>query len=162
MNELERALVGDSYAAPPAHILEGLDAGLIHRNVAGAPHTIYQELWHIVFWQQVTLDWMGGIETPYPTLPSCGFPAQTDTDRESWDQLCQRFFRGSKQAAAMTREAAKACANDSLSIATRYSATNDVSSRTARKPRSSQRLSSGAHCPAAATLSSMATPIGRL
>lgn len=64
MNELERALVGNSYAAPPSHILDGLGDDLVHRGVAGAPHTIYQELWHIVFWQQVTLEWIGGIETP--------------------------------------------------------------------------------------------------
>ena len=75
---LQQALIGDSAAAPPAHILEGLPSDLAHQAIQGAPHTIYQELWHIAFWQQVTLDWVNGIETPFPARPSDGFPA----DRE--------------------------------------------------------------------------------
>ncbi len=98
MNELEQTLIGDSAAAPPAHILEGIEVDLAHRVIQGAPHTIYQELWHIAFWQQVTLDWVNGVETPFPTHPSAGFPAG---EREPWDQLCQRFFRDNQQAAAL-------------------------------------------------------------
>jgi uncharacterized damage-inducible protein DinB len=98
MNELEQTLIGDSAAAPPAHILEGIQTDLAHRVIKGAPHTIYQELWHIAFWQQVTLDWVNGVETPFPSSPSAGFPAD---EREPWDQLCQRFFRDNQQAAAL-------------------------------------------------------------
>jgi hypothetical protein len=58
MNELEQTLIGDSAAAPPAHILEGIQTDLAHRVIEGAPHSIYQELWHIAFWQQVSLDWV--------------------------------------------------------------------------------------------------------
>jgi uncharacterized damage-inducible protein DinB len=107
MNELENALVGDSYAAPPAHILEGLGDDLVHRAATGAPHTIYQELWHFAYWQQITLDWIDGIETPYPEQPSCGFPTQAEVDDESWAQLCRRFFDGSRKAAALTHVAEK-------------------------------------------------------
>lgn len=107
MNELERALIGDSAAAPPDHILEGLADEIAHRSTAGVPHTIYQELWHITFWQQMTLDWIGGIETPYPAQPAAGFPSGTDTDRESWEQLCQRFVRGNQLAAAAAGDAQK-------------------------------------------------------
>jgi uncharacterized damage-inducible protein DinB len=96
MNELQQALVGDSAAAPPSHILEGLASDLAHRAIEGAPHTIYQELWHIAFWQQITLDWVNGIETPFPAHPSDGFPANRS---EPWDQLCRRFLFGSQQAA---------------------------------------------------------------
>ena len=89
MNELEQTLIGDSAAAPPAHILEGIQTDLAHRVIQGAPHTIYQELWHIALWQQVTLDWVTGVETPFPSSPSAGFPAD---EREPWDQVRQRFF----------------------------------------------------------------------
>ncbi len=101
MNELQQALMGDSAAVPPAHILEGLASALAHRAIEGAPHTIYQELWHITFWQQITLDWVNGIETPFPEHASAGFPTQDDTDGEPWNQLCQRFLRGNRQAAAL-------------------------------------------------------------
>jgi uncharacterized damage-inducible protein DinB len=101
MNELEQTLIGDSAAAPPAHILEGIESELAHRVIKGAPHSIYQELWHIAFWQQVTLDWVNGVETPFPSSPSAGFPAD---EREPWGQVRQRFFAGSQQAAALARD----------------------------------------------------------
>jgi uncharacterized damage-inducible protein DinB len=97
VNELQQALIGDSAAAPPAHILECLASSLAHRVIEGAPHTIYQELWHITFWQQITIDWVNGIETAFPVHASAGFPRQDDA--EPWDQLCQRFLRGIQQAA---------------------------------------------------------------
>jgi uncharacterized damage-inducible protein DinB len=99
MNELEKVLVGDSAHTRPATILESLDSDAAHRPVAGAPRTMYEELWHIAFWQQITLDWVRGIETPYPLHASDGFPSPNDVERESWDQLRQRFLATGKQAA---------------------------------------------------------------
>ena len=98
VNELARALIGDSAAAPPAHILEGLSEEVAHRQIAHAPHTIYDEVWHLAFWQQITLDWIGGVETPFPRKPSDGFPAGPCT--ENWAKLRARFLNGCDQAAA--------------------------------------------------------------
>lgn len=107
MNELARALIGDSAAAPAAHILEGLDDEFVHRNTPGAPHTIYEELWHLAFWQQVTLDWVHGVETAYPANASLGFPSVSQIKLESWDQLCRRFLDGSQMAAAISCDAGR-------------------------------------------------------
>lgn len=106
-NELERALVADSAFAPPSHILEGIGDDLAHKQVPASPHTIYSELWHITFWQQITLDWIGGIETPNPEHASLGFPSQKDAERESWQQLCQRFFDGNQEAGAAAGDTAR-------------------------------------------------------
>lgn len=103
MNELEQTLIGNSAAAPPAHILEGLSEQLAHTPVAGAPHTIYQELWHLAFWQQISLDWIAGIETPFPENAALGFPTLPQTEAEPWMNLRQRFLDGAQQAAAITR-----------------------------------------------------------
>jgi hypothetical protein len=92
MNELEQVLIGDSAHTPPDILLEDLASEAAHRAVAGAPRTIYEELWHIAFWRQVTLDWVRGIETAYPMHASAGFPAAGDVEKEDWDRLCQRFF----------------------------------------------------------------------
>jgi len=105
MNELVEVLIGDSAHAKPAQILEGLTAELVHGEVAGAPHTIYQELWHMAFWQQVTLDWIKGIETPFPAHASAGFPSETESSHEDWDRLRERFFFCSGKAAAVARDA---------------------------------------------------------
>jgi uncharacterized damage-inducible protein DinB len=105
MNELEQVLIGDSAHTPPAAILEGLTSEAAHRVIAGTPRTIYQELWHIAFWQQITLDWVRGIETAYPVHASDGFPAPGDEAGEDWDQLRQRFFSTNKEAAAAACDA---------------------------------------------------------
>src|SRR5258708_17432877 len=100
MNELVQAITAESYAAPPSHILEGLTDDLAHREHPNVPHTIYAELWHLTFWQQITLDWIAGIETPYPNRPSDGFPKNPSTEpaQESCQQLRHRFLRGADQA----------------------------------------------------------------
>jgi uncharacterized damage-inducible protein DinB len=100
MNELQKALTADSFAAPPSHILEAIDDTLAHRAVAGAPHTIFSELWHITYWQQVSLDWIAGIETPIPEHASAGFPTPEQTAPEPWPHLCARFFKGMNEAGA--------------------------------------------------------------
>lgn len=107
MNELERTLIGDSAAAPPTHILEGLSSEIVHRMVPGAPHTIYEELWHVAFWQHLTLLWINGIEAPYPEHASFGFPTHTEAQMERWDELCQRFLYESLKAAALTQDSDK-------------------------------------------------------
>jgi hypothetical protein len=104
MSELEQILSADGAAAAPSHILDGLPHDLSHRVPVGAPHSIYEELWHIAFWQQVTLDWIGGVETPFPASPRDGFPTVLDAEREHWEQLCARFFAGNALAAAAARD----------------------------------------------------------
>ena len=104
MSELEQILSADGAAASPSHILEGLSQELSHRVPLGAPHSIYEELWHIAFWQQISLDWIGGTETPFPASPRDGLPTVLDADREYWNELCARFFDGNAQAAGVAGE----------------------------------------------------------
>jgi hypothetical protein len=107
MDELERILIGNSAAAPAARIVEGVSDNLAHRVIAGAPRTIYEEVWHIAFWLQVTLEWNDGIETPYPEHASEGFPSAADVEKESWSDLCQRFLNRLELAAATVHDPAK-------------------------------------------------------
>jgi uncharacterized damage-inducible protein DinB len=100
MTELEKALTADSFAAPPAHILEGVDETLAHRTHPAAPHTLYAELWHITYWQQISLDWIAGMETVVPPHATEGFPTHSQTTAEPWPQLRERFFKGMTEAGA--------------------------------------------------------------
>src|SRR5271170_2339461 len=81
VNELERTLIANGVGAPPAHVLEAIDEKIAHRRYAGAPHSIYEEVWHLAFWQQLSLDWIAGKATPYPAHASDGFPTSFD---EAW------------------------------------------------------------------------------
>ncbi|HVU45255.1 MAG TPA: DinB family protein [Terracidiphilus sp.] len=106
MSELEQIISRDGATAAPSQILEGLPHELSHRVLQGAPHSIYEELWHITFWQQITLDWIDGIETPFPASPRDGFPTVLDAEGEYWEQLCTRFFAANARAAAAARDQA--------------------------------------------------------
>jgi uncharacterized damage-inducible protein DinB len=107
MDELERILIGNSAAAPAAQIVEGIGEDLAHRRIAGVPRTLYEELWHIAFWLQVTLEWNEGIETPYPEHASEGFPTAADVERESWTALRRRFLERLKSAAETLHDPAR-------------------------------------------------------
>ena len=103
MTELEAALIGDSAGAPPAHIIEGLDAASAHCRIDDVPHTVYQELWHAAFWQRLTLDWIEGSETRFPVHNAQAFPAAPEIEAENWLSLCARFLAGAEQSAAVSR-----------------------------------------------------------
>ncbi len=107
MPELEQLIAGDGAAAPPEFILERLPDKLAHWRIDGAPRSIYEELWHISFWQQVSLDWVRGIETPYPKHASAGFPTENGVVLENWEALKTRFIRGNQAAAAVARDIAR-------------------------------------------------------
>jgi uncharacterized damage-inducible protein DinB len=112
MSELAEILIGDGYATPPKRILEGLTSpetgdALLHKKPAGAPHSIYEELWHVVFWQQITLEWIGGIETPYPKSSLDGFPTVLDMEKEPFGALCSRFFEGLNKAVEAANDTAR-------------------------------------------------------
>ena len=103
-NELHRCLSGDSFAASPANILQGIDDTLAHREFPGVPRTIYAELWHIAFWQQISLDWVRRIETPNPGTAAAGFPSAAETAAEPWPALCERFFQSLRAIEAIAAE----------------------------------------------------------
>jgi uncharacterized damage-inducible protein DinB len=107
MNELAQTLIAESAFPAPADILEAMSDELAHRAVPGAPHTIYQELWHLAFWQQITLNWITGIETPYPARPSDPFPTEAQAAAEPWANLCRRFLDGAEKAASISNDSTR-------------------------------------------------------
>ncbi len=107
MNELAQALIAESAHASPAHILEQLPEDFAHSAILGSPHTIYQELWHLAFWHQMTLDWISGVETAYPANTNDAFPTDARADVESWPELCRRFLNGADRAAAVASDPAR-------------------------------------------------------
>ncbi|MDE3062470.1 MAG: DinB family protein [Acidobacteriota bacterium] len=107
MNELQRVLVGNAAAAAPEQIVRGVSDELSHRRPAGSPRSLYEELWHVVFWMEISLEWIGGRPRPYPASDADGFPTVQDMERENWTELARRFLRGLKQAAKAAGNAAR-------------------------------------------------------
>jgi uncharacterized damage-inducible protein DinB len=107
MNELQRILAGNGVGAPPSHVLEAIDDELASRRLPGVPHTIYEEVWHLAFWIELSLDWIAGRPTPYPEHASNGFPAPDSARSESWTEVKRRFLDGLDAAAAIAGDPAR-------------------------------------------------------
>lgn len=101
MNELALTFVGDSAHAPPSHILDSLPDEMAHAHVPGATHSVYEEVWHATFWQEVMLGRARGLETPSPEHNAMSFPTEEQRKAESWAALCGRFLAGAEKAAAI-------------------------------------------------------------
>ena len=160
MNELAQALIAESYAAAPSHILEGLTDDLVHHELPNVPHTIYAELWHLTFWQQITLDWIAGIETPYPDKPSDGFPQSPSS--ESLEQLRYRFLHGAEQAARCRTGHHSSRPSNPLPVASRRPHPHHVRGRPAHLARRPQRLPPRPHRPSSPASASVAPSLRRL
>jgi uncharacterized damage-inducible protein DinB len=105
VNELARALISNSAFAPAKNILQAIPEAIAHERplaaAGAAPHSIYEEVWHLAFWQEISLDWVQGKPTSYPVHAAEGFPANFD---EPWDDLCERFLAGTQNAAAIAND----------------------------------------------------------
>jgi uncharacterized damage-inducible protein DinB len=101
MNELALTFIGDSAHTPPSHILENVSEELAHRKIAGAPQSIYAEVWHAAYWQDVMLGRVHGRGTPSPEHNAMSFPDEAAVRAEAWADLCGRFLSGVDEAAAM-------------------------------------------------------------
>jgi uncharacterized damage-inducible protein DinB len=106
MNELAKSLISTSAFAAPKSILQALPDSAAHEKPAAAAHSIpmhsiYDEVWHMAYWQDISLDWIEGKPTPVPEHASEGFPADTT---EPWEVLRDRFLAGTQNAAAISND----------------------------------------------------------
>lgn len=83
--------------APRARLLAGLTLDEVGMCPSGAPHSIYQELWHAAMCQQFTLE--GGMEAlgAWPWEEHFPITPEPASQRE-WDDLVEMFLEGSEQA----------------------------------------------------------------
>lgn len=91
--------------APRAHILHGLTLEQVGTRPAGAPHTIYEELWHAATWQKLVLDqdgkalgrWEAGEQFPEHPEPE---------SQAEWDALVALFLTYAERAVQQAEDEA--------------------------------------------------------
>ncbi len=83
----------DGEFMPRARLLSGLTLEQVGRRVAGASHSIYEELWHLVSWQRVV------VEREERTVEQgTDFPREQPASQAAWDGLVQAFLDGARRA----------------------------------------------------------------
>lgn len=102
MNTWEHLFI-DGEFAPREHILSGLTLEQVGARPTGAPHSIYQELWHAYEWQRLTLErdqeafelWeQAGQFPPHPAPES----------EEAWQALVRDFLECSRLAVEKSQD----------------------------------------------------------
>jgi hypothetical protein len=85
--------------ASPDRIVSGLDAEIVIKRPASLPHSIYEELWHLNFWQSFILAIIHKESPAYPTQASESWPQDNAlVSQESWRQLVDTFMADLKTA----------------------------------------------------------------
>ncbi len=91
--------------APRDHILEGLTPRQVGTRPAGAPHSIFEELWHAAEWQRIVLErdevgyaqWEQGEQFPSSPAPE---------NEAAWQALVNSFLAYSERAVELARDEA--------------------------------------------------------
>lgn len=104
---LQGLLYGEGAHANVLNALEGLDEKLVGALPANAPHSIFQILWHIIYWQDYELASIAGEHPSYPSHAIKSWPEETvPKNLQEWEETIQKFAAGLKRFAAMLADPA--------------------------------------------------------
>lgn len=102
---LGRALTGEGAHVEASKVLEGLDWELAGAQPTSVPHSIYQLVHHITYWDEWVVNWLDGEDPPIPEHASGSW---VDTigppNREEWDRTVTRFATLSDELGQRTRD----------------------------------------------------------
>lgn len=92
---LRHALSGHQAHVGTSSVFDGLDWTLAGDRPKNSPHSAYQLLRHMVYWQEWVLEWLDGKR---PTTPRHAAGSWPDTlaapDRQAWKREVRRFQAG--------------------------------------------------------------------
>ena len=101
--KLLRQVVGRALSGKGAHVasqgvFSGLDAKAAGVRPAGLPHSLFQLLRHIVFWQDWVIQWREGAKPQVPKHAAGSWPRETSPANEAdWTDCVRRFQNGLKE-----------------------------------------------------------------
>ena len=98
-NEFQRLLLQNAAFAPPCHIVSGIPESTRTLRIPNVPHSIAEELWHIVFWQDHFLRCARLKEFVYPQHASLGWRRLDSVSDSQWEELVAQFESGLTEAA---------------------------------------------------------------
>ncbi len=96
-NEVLEDMAGRALSGKDAHVevknaLEGLDWKIAGELPAGIPHSIFQLLNHIVYWQEWAVKWLDGKKPAIPKHAAGSWPGSTaPANSREWKQTVRRL-----------------------------------------------------------------------
>ena len=101
-NEIQRLLVQNAAFTPPLRIVSAIPEKIRTLRVPRVPHSIAEELWHVVFWQDRFLQWARREDLAYPQHAQRGWQRLDSLSDSQWQELVAAFETGLTEAAAIT------------------------------------------------------------
>lgn len=104
---LQKLLYGQGAHALTLNSLEGLTETSVGERPAHAPHSIYQLLAHMIYWQEYELQKMAGTSPSYPTHAEDSWLSETaPKNQQAWHDTIKRFAEGLKRYEALLTDPA--------------------------------------------------------
>ena len=91
MSELQKLLTETAAFAAPENVLEELSVEHVGARPGNVPHSLFEELWHLDFWQRKLLQKAKGESVDWPEHAAEGWPDESP-DLEAWQPLKARFL----------------------------------------------------------------------
>ncbi len=89
---LSRALTGKDSHVETGTVFDGLDWKVAGMRPTGAPHSLFQLLNHMTYWQEWVVRWLDGKKPRAPKHARRGWPGGVGpATRREWDQAMRRF-----------------------------------------------------------------------
>jgi hypothetical protein len=89
------ALSGEGAHAASHNVFEGLDWKLAGSRPAGAPHSLFQLLQHLIYWQDWVIKWLDGKTPSIPKHASGSWPRSVSpASEEEWKRAVKDFRQG--------------------------------------------------------------------
>jgi len=99
-NEFQRLLLQNAAFTPACHIVSAIPKNERTLRIPHVPHSIAEELWHIVFWQDYFLRCARRREyLAYPQHAKLGWRRLNSLSDSRWQELVARFESGLTNAA---------------------------------------------------------------
>ncbi|WP_088005497.1 DinB family protein [Indiicoccus explosivorum] len=101
---MEKQILKTALHGRPAHVetgtvFNGLDWESAGKKPAGAPHSIWEQLVHMIYWQEYMLTELRGEIPVSPEHASESWPAeQAPSGEKLWKETVERFLQGLQEA----------------------------------------------------------------
>ena len=103
---VSRALSGKGSHAAAARAFSGLDAETAGARPGHLPHSLFQLLNHVVYWQDWVLKWLNGERPPVPKHASGSWPGgPAPANATEWRRGVRHFQSGLKELERRSRDA---------------------------------------------------------
>lgn len=100
------ALRGEGAHVEEQHVFEEVDWKLAGAKPGGAPHSLFELLSHMIFWQNWVVKWLDGQDPSSPRHASGSWPAVAGpANKKEWDRVVRTFLTGLSELERWSRDA---------------------------------------------------------